>query len=292
MRRMNEGRSVKRLVGRLLARLSNNHGFTMIEMIMVVIILGIIAVMGFQFVGSSATTYEFVTAEGKVASEAWIAMNKITREAAFSDLAYGDVNNISVPAFPVGAPTSDSTLTFSTITNNFPTGWNAAANCANCVDHSTTISYTLNGTQLIRNTAANNNQLLADGITAFTVTRTRADRAVPGGLSNDGIAGAVFLNSSESVTSGQAVDMLIRMTSGASNGMIGRISFFDSGVKFANIYPTSGPNAIGATNGGDAYTLSAHYLTVTITKNDPSSGISVTLTQTVYPNPNLLYPVN
>jgi prepilin-type N-terminal cleavage/methylation domain-containing protein len=272
--------------------MTNDGGFTLIEAVIVIVILGVIAVMGFSFVVSSADTYQMVTAEGRVATEVYSAMNRLTRELQFSD-----VLNVTTPAQTVdGTSAASSSLAFTTITSNFPTGWNAAVNCGNCVDNSTSITYSLNGSnQIIRNTAANNTQILADGITTFNVTMTRASRAavvapcpvtgVAGGLCAATAIGSnlVVLNAADTVTPGQALDLLL--TVGAKTTHVTNyIPFTFTGV----VNPTW--TAVSAA--GTAYTLSAKYLTITITKTDAISGVSVSLKQSVYPNSNLYYPVN
>jgi hypothetical protein len=57
----------------------------------------------------------------------------------------------------------------------------------------------------------------------------------------------------------------------------------------ASVYPGTG---IGATAAGDTYVLSAHYFDVSLTKQDPSTGAVVTLTQTVFPVSAFSFPVN
>lgn len=245
-------------------------GFTLMEAVIVIVILGVLAVIGFEFVASSANTYQLVTAEGRVATEVYSAMNRITRELQFSN-----VLNVTTPT-----QTADGTSA----------AWNAAVNCANCVDNSTSITYSLNGSnQIIRSTATNNNQMLADGVTTFNVTMTRASRAAVGGglgaaTSNlDGSSQYVVLNSADAVTPGQAVDLLLTVGAETTHVM-NYVPYTFTGV----VNPVWG--AVHAA--GTAYTLSAKYLTITITKTDATSGVSVSLKQSVYPNSNLSFPVN
>lgn len=267
-------------------------GFTLVEAVIIVVILGILSVMGFTFVVSTANTYQLVTEEGRVATEAYSAMNRITRELQFSD-----VLNVTTPTQTAdGTSAASSTLVFTTITSNFPTGWNAAVNCGNCVDHSTSITYSLNGSnQIIRSTATNNNQLVADGITAFNVTMTRASRAAvvgtvpcPVGLgtATSNVAGSsqyVVLSCADTVTPGQANDLLL--TVGAQTTHVTNyVPFTFTGV----VTPTWAANSAA----GTAYTLSSKYLTITITKTDATSGVSVSLKQSVYPNSNQRYLIN
>ncbi len=267
-------------------------GFTLMEAVIVIVILGVLAVMGFEFVASSANTYQLVTAEGRVAAEAYSAMNRMTRELQFSD-----VLNVTTPTQTAdGTSAASATLAFTTITSNFPTGWNAAVNCANCVDHSTSITYSLNGSnQIIRSTATDNNQILADGVTTFQVTMTRASRAAvvgtvpcPVGLgaATSNVAGSsqyVVLSCADTVTPGQAADLLL--TVGAQTTHVTNyVPFTFTGV----VNPTW--TAISAA--GTAYNLASKYLTITITKTDATSGASVSLKQSVYQSSNLRYPVN
>jgi len=259
----------------------NNRGFTMIEAVIVTAILGIIAVMGFSFIASSANTYVMATSQGKTAAEVYAAMNRITRE-----LQYSDVNAVTAPTRTAdGVSAASGTLTFTTLTNNYPTGWNLLANCANCVDHSTSITYSLAGNTLTRTTATSA-QTLADGITDFTVTMTMASRAaIAGGLgaATTAASNIVQLNASDTITPGQATNLLLTV-----GGQTARLTNYISSTHTGTINSTwAAGSALGT-----AYTLSAKYLTITITKTDAASGASVTLTQSVYPNPNLSYPVN
>jgi prepilin-type N-terminal cleavage/methylation domain-containing protein len=261
----------------------NNRGFTMIEAVIVTAILGIIAVMGFSFIASSANTYVMATSQGKTAAEVYAAMNRITRE-----LQYSDVNAVTAPTRTAdGVSAASGTLTFTTITNNSTNGWNSTSGgCTNCVDHATSITYSWDGASTLTRTTATSAQTLADGITDFTVTMTMASRAaIAGGLgaATTAASNIVQLNASDTITPGQATNLLLTV-----GGQTARLTNYISSTHTGTINSTwAAGSALGT-----AYTLSAKYLTITITKTDAASGASVTLTQSVYPNPNLSYPVN
>jgi prepilin-type N-terminal cleavage/methylation domain-containing protein len=143
--------SYKALKNRLLSK----GGFTLIEMIMTITILGIVSLVGFGFISNSTGVFFSMKEETKISNEAWVAVERIVRELQCA----GASTNATAPA--LGAV--GSTLTF---TASYKTA------CAGCIDKSSAISYTLSNGQLLRTTATMANQVLADGITAFTVTRT------------------------------------------------------------------------------------------------------------------------
>ena len=271
----------------------DEKGFTLVEMVMVLVILGIISLMGFSFIESSVKTYIINNTEVKLVDETWVALNKIVREVYPADAA-----TITAPALPLGATTvTGSTLTFTTITSHFPTGFTAAANCPNCADNSTTISYSLNGTQLIRNTAANNSQLVADGVTAFTVKLSKIPRTVVAGqVSQSNFAyDQVALNPADTTLNvGQAVGLTITMIDGLCINSSRHITNYDL-IMNATVFPTwtasdgVTPCLPAALN---TYELASYYLTIDLTKTDPVSGLSIRLTQSVYPNPNPPYLSN
>lgn len=130
----------------------DHNGFTLIEIIMVISILGVLSLISFAFLGRTADTYQMASSQGKMNGELWVGMERMVRELQYTNAAA----NITAPA--LGA--TGSTLTFT------------KPACAICQDTSTAVSYTLTGTQLLRTTATMANQIVADGITAFSVART------------------------------------------------------------------------------------------------------------------------
>jgi len=138
--------------------MKNNRGFTLIEIIMVISILGILSLISFAFMGRTASTYQMATSQGKMNGELWVAMERIVRELQYTGLPA----NITAPA--LGG--TGTTLTFT------------KPACTICQDTATSVTYTLSGTQILRTTATLANQVLADGITAFTVTRTATPQNV------------------------------------------------------------------------------------------------------------------
>ncbi|MBI5179335.1 MAG: prepilin-type N-terminal cleavage/methylation domain-containing protein [Nitrospinae bacterium] len=132
--------------------MKNEKGFTLIEIIMVISILGVLSLISFAFLGRTADTYQMASSQGKMNGELWVATERMVRELQYTNAS----GNITVPA--LGG--TGSTLTFT------------KPACAICQDTSTAVSYTLTGTQILRTTAKMANQVVADGISAFTVART------------------------------------------------------------------------------------------------------------------------
>ncbi len=104
-------------------------GFTLIEAIAVISIIGTLSVIGFGFVAHSAEIFVIVSNESKAYNELWVATEKMSRDIETADsLTVSGVSEL-------------------TIINSGKSG------CANCVDKSPLVIYRLNGTTLERETA-------------------------------------------------------------------------------------------------------------------------------------------
>ena len=129
--------------------MANNKGFTLIEIIIVIIVLAILSIFGFHFLSTGIHTYSMMEKQKGLFDQATMVMERISRELR-------DANTISFPA----SGDTDSTLTFTTS--------NATAQ-----DSDTSISFQLSGTTLQRVGTATVS--LADNVvasTGFTVTNS------------------------------------------------------------------------------------------------------------------------
>jgi len=81
--------------------IKNNKGFTLIEIIMVIIVLGILSIFGFSFLSTAIHTYSMMEKQKGLYDEAAMAMERISRELR-------DAESISAPT----SGNSGSTLEF------------------------------------------------------------------------------------------------------------------------------------------------------------------------------------
>jgi len=123
-------------------RIKNEKGFTLIEMIIVIIVLGVLSIFGFSFISTAVNTYSMMEKQKGLFDQATMVMERISRELR-------DANTITAPA----SGGSGSTLTFTT-SNATPQ------------DSDTSISFQLSGTTLQRVGTATVN--LADNVVAST----------------------------------------------------------------------------------------------------------------------------
>jgi prepilin-type N-terminal cleavage/methylation domain-containing protein len=72
-------------------RLRNSHGFTLIEIITVIVVLGILSVFTFSFIDNAVKTYMIGSKQRMLYQEVSYAMERITRELR-------DAGNVSVDA--------------------------------------------------------------------------------------------------------------------------------------------------------------------------------------------------
>lgn len=86
----------------MIHNIKNNKGFTLIEIIIVIIVLGVLSVFGFSFISTAVHTYSKMEKQKSLFDQAVMAMERISRELR-------DANSISSPANPGD---SGSTLTF------------------------------------------------------------------------------------------------------------------------------------------------------------------------------------
>jgi prepilin-type N-terminal cleavage/methylation domain-containing protein len=86
----------------MIHNIKNNKGFTLIEIIIVIIVLGVLSVFGFSFISTAVNTYSKMEKQKSLFDQAVMAMERISRELR-------DANSISSPANPGD---SGSTLTF------------------------------------------------------------------------------------------------------------------------------------------------------------------------------------
>lgn len=137
-------------------------GFTLIEMIMAIAILTIISGISFTFVANNMKTYQIASGQQKMGDEVWIAVERMVREVGSAYNA-GAVA-VTIPA--AGTTVSTGTVLSFTDSNK--------ALCTNCVDKTTAVSYAFNPAtgQITRTGAAT--VVLADGITACSVSRPLA----------------------------------------------------------------------------------------------------------------------
>lgn len=119
--------------------IKTEQGFTIIEIVMTLVILGILGVMSMNFIATSSGIYKIASDEAKVYGELWVTTERITREIAESTCVVDSGTQI-------------------TITDT------AKTSCTNCVDNGTTIIYRLNGTTLERNSNGGTFYTMADNI--------------------------------------------------------------------------------------------------------------------------------
>ncbi len=85
----------------MIHNIKNKKGFTLIEIIIVIIVLGVLSVFGFSFISTAVHTYSKMEKQKGLFDQAVMAMERISRELR-------DASAISAPA----SGASGSTLTF------------------------------------------------------------------------------------------------------------------------------------------------------------------------------------
>ena len=123
-----------------------NKGFTLIEIVIVIVIMSVLGIFGYQFLATSVHTYSMMEKQKSLYDEAAMAMERISRELR-------DAESITTP----GAGGSGSTLTF-TKSHGTPE------------DTETNITFQLSSGTLQRD-GSGDPVNLAEKVSAFTVSR-------------------------------------------------------------------------------------------------------------------------
>ncbi len=113
---------------------SENKGFTMIELIIVLLILSILSVLTFSFINNGIKTYTMVKEQSALYSNGVYIMERITRE----------LSDAGVVTSPLVGGSPSNTLTFTKV----HTGHDIDHPWA---DPSTVVTFRLSGTNLLRN---------------------------------------------------------------------------------------------------------------------------------------------
>ena len=124
----------------------NSKGMTLIELIVVIVLLGIIGLFTFQFIGSSVKTYIMVSNQAGLLAEAKMAMERMSREIR-------DANIITAPA----SGSSGDSINF---IKSHPTDLDSAID----------ITFQKSGSTLERKRGANTPEPLAENVSSFNVT--------------------------------------------------------------------------------------------------------------------------
>jgi prepilin-type N-terminal cleavage/methylation domain-containing protein len=137
-----------------------NGGYTLIELVTVIVILGIIGAASFQRLVDALDIFMATSEEVGLAMETGAAMERIARELAHtSPLAPGAETVIS----PAMGATSNS-LVFTRPSAD-------AGRCAACVDHSTSVTFAFDpqNQRVNRASAQSGVAVLLDNVVSFTV---------------------------------------------------------------------------------------------------------------------------
>jgi len=137
----------------MLTRLRCCGGFTLLETVIVVVILGILSVVTFGFAANAGGLYRIVADGEKAGGELWVTLERITRELQHAAIIH---------------EASGARLVFTDPAKSL---------CGNCVDKSTTITYRwergTTGNQLFtlyREGNLSGAHIVADNITDFNVS--------------------------------------------------------------------------------------------------------------------------
>lgn len=138
-------------------RLKGGAGFTLLETVLVIAILGILSVVTFGFAAKAGELYRLASDGEKAGSELWATLEKITRELQHAAI----VNEAGGARLAFTDP--------------------AKSSCGNCVDRSTFITYRWErGTpgnpqfKLYREGNISGAHVVADNITDFNVSLIQA----------------------------------------------------------------------------------------------------------------------
>jgi len=131
----------------------NSKGMTLIELIVVIVLLGIIGVFTFQFVGSSVETYIMVSNQAGLLAEAKPAMERMAR----------DIRDAKIITWPA-AGGSGNLITFA---RTHATAYDSA-------DESITFQWTGTTLEKVKQSPSVTTSLMAENVFAFIVRRAAA----------------------------------------------------------------------------------------------------------------------
>jgi prepilin-type N-terminal cleavage/methylation domain-containing protein len=124
----------------------NSKGMTLIEIIVVLVLLAIMGLFTFQFVGMGVETYIMAANQAGILAEAKLAMERTAKEIR-------DANNILAPA----SGSSGNSINF-------------IKSHSTAVDSDTDITFQKSGSTLERKRGTNPPERLAENVSSFTVT--------------------------------------------------------------------------------------------------------------------------
>ena len=128
-----------------------NEGFTVIELVTVILVLSILGAFTLSFIGNAVKTYGLVREQNPLYADGTSIMERVTRE--LSDATA--INTADVPQYPSWS----SKLTFTTAAHPPPP--------LTAVRPAASVTYELNNTNLLRN-----GTIIGRNITGFNVTRS------------------------------------------------------------------------------------------------------------------------
>ena len=128
--------------------IANNKGFTLIEIIIVIIVLGVLSVFGFSFISTAIHTYSMMEKQKSLFDQATMVMERISRELR-------DAESISAPT----SENSGSVLTFTKSHRTPPQ------------DVTYDITFQLPGGTNTLQRVGDSTVTLADNVSAFTAAR-------------------------------------------------------------------------------------------------------------------------
>ena len=129
--------------------MANNKGFTLIEIIIVIIVLGVLSIFGFSFLSTAIHTYSMMEKQKGLFDQAAMAMERISRELR-------DASTITTPA-------SDDSGSILTFTKSHYT-------LEETVDETDVITFRRSGSTLERD-GSTTGVVLADNVSTFTAGR-------------------------------------------------------------------------------------------------------------------------
>lgn len=131
---------------------------TLIEAVVVLAVVGALGAGLARYLADAVDVYMIAGEEAELYAETWVAVERMAMELNQAG-AVGGAEPVATPARGQTGPE----LAF-----NRPSA--AVTECPACVDHSTYVTFTLSGGSLWRDTAGAPGKLLADNVTAFSVT--------------------------------------------------------------------------------------------------------------------------